>query len=801
MRNHLSKKQKFLLFIFLIITILGLTIAVKKALILKEAAKKEEIIYVINLTKFNHFRQKEDLFAFDYKNNYEVLKNREIYYLRELKTKNIAFQIFENRPKLSFDKAKYICEKPSKKSEICYSKETTPNIIQNIEIHPKPDHESRKYRILTRAETLKIIFSLRYPEVNYERYRRNCFNDVTRDHPLSGYICYAKEKGTIVGIEKSFYPDSSVNLWGFLKILFSEFNFTDFTVPENTLDKKIFALMTPYHFAYPAISKAYFEGFFLNIHGKDVWPNRHLYLDEAVEIATNFLNWKNGKKLRDYATTDNFKLESEIFYREQLKELKFSEKDVEDFKLQNERKAKLIDSKLYIEEDGGILEYVYSFEISEDNDNKNAENIAKVTVDYDEEKFALAFLVEYKNEKKEHFKLAVKQDDFSYLKTEVKNTLEDPNLLPNPAKQPDSNIPHLKIYLDHDDFKSLLIDRTITSRYPAYLEIFYPDGTVESHSILIKTRGNANRGYIKSSFTVETFKNINANKNFAKDDFLKNTNEFKLRSMIGDQSMIKEKLIYQTYKDIGHIAPDFFEVTMEVNNLPFGLYQITEAIKKDFFQNHGVKTENYYYAQNITSPYLANLSDPKDIGIIKAHYEMHGDEEKLLDLIRRLDKNDKTLLKEIDIQNVFDYTMLTYLTAANDSITHNYYIYFDDNIEKWRFFPWDADAGFEIVLQLRKNYFSNYALKSSGTYNKLILFVFKNLSTKDFNRYFKDISKRWKTDVNLVGQIDTYLKEYEKLFIFDNQLWHGRYLEEKIHSFDTIKAIKELRKKAVKIGK
>lgn len=807
MAHHLSRKQKLLLILFFTITIAGLAVAFQKAALLREATKKDEIIYVIDLTKFNHFTQKENLFSFDYKNNYEVLKNREIYYLRELKTKNIAFQIFENRPELSFDKEKYVCEKPAKQSEICYSKETTPNIIQNIQIHPSKENESRKYRILTRAETLKIILSLRYPDVNYERYRKNCFNDVTRDHPLSGYICYAKEKGTVTGIEKSFYPDSSVNLWGFLKILFSEFDFTNFTVPENVLDKKIFELMTPYHLAYPVISKAYFEGFFLNIHGKDIWPNRHLYLDEAVEIATNFLNWKNGKVLRDHTTTDNFKLESEVLYKNALLTLKFTKKDVEEFKLQNAREAKLIGNDLYIVEDGNLLEHIYSFETEEDEDDEDneekdaTEDIEKITIDYNEEKFEISILIEYKNEKKRHLKLSVKEDDFAYLKTDVKNSMEDPNLLPNPAKQPSSNVPHLKIYLSHDDFKSLLIDRTITSRYPGYLEIFYPDGTVESHSILIKTRGNANRGYIKSSFTVETFKNINANKNFAKDDFLKNTNEFKLRSMIGDPSMIKEKLIYKAYKDLGYIAPDFFEVTTEINDLPFGFYQITEAIKKDFFQNHDTNTENYYYSQNITSPYLANLVNHSDKEIIRTHYEMHGDEQKFLDFLDRLNKNDKTLLKEIDIQNIFDYTMLTYLTAANDSITHNYYIYFDDDLDKWRLFPWDADAGFEIVLQLRKNYFSNYALKNFGTYNKIILFVFNNLSTKEFNRYFQDVSKRWKTNVNLVEQIDNYLKDYEQLFIFDNQLWHGRYLEEKIHSFDTIKAIKELRKKAVKIGK
>jgi len=376
----------------------------------------------------------------------------------------------------------------------------------------------------------------------------------------------------------------------------------------------------------------------------------------------------------------------------------------------------------------------------------------------------------------------------------VKQNLKIIGLLPNKATSPSPQvIPLLKIYIEDEDLESLFTRRTNNERYKGVLEIQYPDGNHLKHPILIKTRGNATRGYIKSSFTIESFNDFKENKTFDGDEFLEGGNEFKLRSFINEETMIHEKLFYDTFKKLGHPAPDFFDTTLEVNGIPLGLYQVTEPIKKLFFKRRNIETKNYFYAQNSGSIYNTNLKFYHSSKTTASQYKIRGDEKTLLNFIKSLDRNDPKAISTINTKNVFDYALLTFLANARDSLTHNYYVYLDEKTKQWNMFPWDADAAFADMPSFAHEKFSDYTKKNDDIFNNLIYYIFQNIAPEAKDNLFNEFKTKWNQEINLLQSIESYQKKYLHYYQFDNKLWNGIFLERKQDTFNTPAAIERLK--------
>jgi hypothetical protein len=728
--------------------------------------------YAEELT-WNHFLQEDGLFAFDYRHDYEVRENEGIYYVQEISKENVVFQIFEESEERFFEEWDYDCEQG-----VCYSESEA---VMNLELLPGPAAD--RFDMLTRAETLEWLLTLRYPDKDFSQYAADCFEDVTAADPLSEYVCYAQDQGIVVGIGGSFYSDSSINLWGVLKILFLVFEEDDYEFDESELDESMFELMTKYHYAYDLVGKAYYEGLFANVTGKDIWPNRAVYKAEASMIAENFFAWQDGKILRDYEGDDDYEEAGLVYVRDLKRDFEFVELPVEEFVVDIERDVEAMQNSdgvsLHVVEDGRIYEFLVNFEGMARND------IDDVQLSYDEERLIADVLFEYEDGEEAYYQLQVADDEFSYLTEGAVSTVDDPNVLPNEVDYLPSAgvIPKIEMFMSEESFEEVLEDRTVTTRYPTYVVITDENGGKEEFSAMIKTRGNANRGYIKSSYTVEAFGSAD---------------EFKLRSLISDESMMREKIIYYLFGELGYLTPEFSEVMLEINGVPFGFYQMTEAIKDKFFEDRGLFGD-YFYARNVTSPYPANLMYFEDEDITLTHYKVDGGaeaEEKLLQFIYRIEIGDESLLEEIDLQNIFDYAFLVYALNVQDSLMHNYYLYLEDEV--WKLFLWDGDEGFVEIPEISKEGFREFTARTDGLWNELILFVFDGMSGEDFEVYWGDLMSRW-LEVDLVGKLDDYLAKYGEFYEWDNAIWNERYLERKEHVFDSLGAIADLREKLLDV--
>ncbi len=766
---------------------------------------------------YNRFEHEDGLFRFEYLNHLAVKENRGIYFLEDIRDQTVVFQIFERHDGLDFDENAYICDSYQGDDPIfegktlCFSAGSPDQIVANLELFAVPDtfliqdhafvmgqatlthNEFRRFDFFTRAQMLELALSIQFPDTDFGQYAAQCFEDVGPEHPLSGYICYAKDEGIVMGIGEYYYPESSINLFGILKILFLVFEVEDQSFDASAIDLELFEKMNQGHYAFPLIAKGLYEGIIQNPSDQLLWSNQNLYKGDVMEITSRFLRWREGRVFTNYDSPLQSETVGFITIEPETDLYRFESENKPDVDDPEPIESVLIeDGAIHVSDRGNLL--IRTMMVGEDG-------IASVwgIENYGREQIGLT--VNYSNGEKVYYETHPLIDQYVFLKDDfsesafehAKEKLMERQLLPSSVEIPDDNqVPQMDIFMDEMDFLNIFIHRTSDQRYPAHLVLTYPNGEVVERSVLIKTRGNATRGYIKSSYTIEAFENFEDVNDFDGDEFLADHDEMKLRSFINEETLLHEKLFYRSFEAMGQPAPEFFESTVTINGVNMGFYQVTEPIKKDFFRRRDIDTENYFYATNVASVYETNLGYHVDDETTLSQYELKGDAAFLLDFIQRLAADDPELIEQINVQNVFDYALITYLSDANDSLTHNFYVYWDEDLEQWNIFPWDADETFSQTFAYSQADFEAYVGRTEGLFNHLIRYTFAQMDEEAFEAHFNDFKDRWNSKVQLVQWVQDFQNRYANYFDFENELWNGRHLERKLTVFETNEAVEEL---------
>lgn len=770
--------------------------------------------------KFNTYES--DFFRFDYAPSFSVKKWHDIVYLEENKSKTIVWSIFEPNPTVRYRINDHVCFSHIKKEKpLCTQSLENPNFIKNLVIFPKHKthypkqlstfqengflSKSQPDGFFRRGEVVALSAKIKYPEKDFSEYAERCFLDVPINHPYAGEICWAKTEGIIMGIDQNFYPESTINVWGMLKILGLTF---EQEWPEPDWEKVPDSFMTklhPAHIAAPLLVSAWELGVLKNPEDLSLWPNRALKQKEVVQIVADFTDWKDGKVIKAWNPQNYTPPISKIFYQQELSflwEIKKSSKD----------KYRKFPRKIIIENYGdaiGVwLEDKKGFFISSGIIPLNEkEKVKEINAWYDFERWEGEIEFVFESGTTKIYRPNIKKAQFVPNKTKKEDIqtsikfLERQHRSPKLITMPDhTRLPIWDIEMLPKNFEHFFTNSTRNTRYPASLKMTYPDGEKKQYAITLKARGNANRGYIKPSLTIESFHNFSENKKYHGDEFLEKNDEIKLRSFINEETSLHEKLFYQGAKGLGLPAPDFFESLVTINGIPFGLFQVTEPIKKDFFKRRKLPVDDYFYAQNINATFDTNLgyydSDEKTISA----YKPKGNEALLLDLITALNEDDPNLFEKVDTENVFNYATLIWIANAWDSLTHNYYLAWNKDLEKWQIFPWDADLAWENIPEdMTLEAFETFAKNKAGNHNILINYVFENLSKEEREILWEKFWEKWKKNIPIQEWTEEYRTNLGKYFQYDNKLWNGRFLERKESIFDTDVAILRLKRELKKI--
>ncbi|MCT4592054.1 MAG: CotH kinase family protein [Candidatus Gracilibacteria bacterium] len=745
----------------------------------KKAQEAEEIKTIYfeqeNTSELNYFQHINGDFSFYYPNNFEVKKFQDIYYVQSATSKEPYFLIFLKNSNIQYKKG-ILCA-----PDYCFNANNQ-GVVFNLSF--EKFSKERDLTPITRREALIRVIDLAYPNDDFSIYT-DCFSD--ENDPR---ICFAKEKGIVKGIRGEFHGELSVNLWGFLKFLFKAFEINDFDFDQKYLENIYFEKFSKNHVDYDLISKAFYEGIFDQIEKDTIWANKTLFREDISVILDNFLTYKDGEALKDYKKPEKASELEPVYIRDDLV-LSFEESngfnDDEYINAQLEQSENGVD--IYYKINNGIYFYLYNIEGVRLKDIE----YAKLNVEF--ERFDFEIKVKFNDGKILMLKNKIPRHRFAEFKdidsSREIEFLSSAALLPNQEKAPNGDILRLRIYTENKSFEDFFLNRESNQRKRAYLEMLYPNGDVRGYSILLKTRGNSSRSYIKQSFTIESFKD------FAKtpselDEFIEDRNEFKLRSLISDETRMQEKVMYTMFNDLGNPAPDYTPVMVDLNGVQMGMYQMTEAIKKHFFHSRNINYDYYFYAKNIDSIYPSNLSFQKDKATTLENYKIKKEPDALLDLIDALDRKDPDLINSINKQNIFDYAFLLYLSDAYDSLTHNFYVYMDSDTEKWGFAMWDADIAFIHANPVDEQSFLNFVRQRDSSYNNLIYYTFENMTNDELSQYFQRASDiLHKKDYR--EMIRDFRRQYGDFADYNHRLWQGKYLQRKNYADRPEESIKRLR--------
>jgi|GEM_PF-5234747 len=337
--------------------------------------------------------------------------------------------------------------------------------------------------------------------------------------------------------------------------------------------------------------------------------------------------------------------------------------------------------------------------------------------------------------------------------------------------------PHqLKIEISSSDLKSLLkADELNKNQFKAKVTL----NGFNFDDSNIKLKGHTTRLFAKRGYDL-TLKG----KNSELPVFLNGFNKIKLNSMFTDKSFIREKLVWNIYKQMNGVGPqEFGNTQLWINDVYCGLYLIIQPINRDFFKSRAQKGA-LFEAQS-----KADLK-PVSWDDIESYYKNTHDDENYKDLKKMIDtlnsakdEDFANLFNEtFDTKTVYDWFILNAITMQGDSYVKNYFIHYDNSkkSQMWSTLPWDFDISMgrdgnpelPYPQQILNDLYSysypvlsgpDNVLKTKILTNPILLEEFKKRLKKTLNTIF--------TEKNLFPIIDEMAKEVKEYYLSEETRW------------------------------
>ena len=243
----------------------------------------------------------------------------------------------------------------------------------------------------------------------------------------------------------------------------------------------------------------------------------------------------------------------------------------------------------------------------------------------------------------------------------------------------DSDLAYIHITIDPEDLEWMYDNVESDSMHVATFQFqnSFIDEIIDS--IGFRIRGNTSRGSAKKSFKVD-FNHFIRGRNFY------NLEKLNLNGEHNDPSIVRSKLCWDFYQDIGMKSSRASHVTLYVNNEYFGLYLSVEHIDDTFISKNfdndngnlwkciwpadltfrGQYPEDYHPYYNDTRPYELKTN--------RNEY----DYSKLARLIKVIHQSPDSLEMVLDIKTTLQYFAINILTGSWDDyrfLRNNFYLY------------------------------------------------------------------------------------------------------------------------------
>ena len=264
----------------------------------------------------------------------------------------------------------------------------------------------------------------------------------------------------------------------------------------------------------------------------------------------------------------------------------------------------------------------------------------------------------------------------------------------------DTTMATIQIEVDSDDLDYMYNNVESDSMHMASIHFFNHWIDQSLDSVGFRLRGNTSRNAAKKSFKLDF-------NHFAQGRDFYGLEKLNLNGEHNDPSIVRSKLCWDIFEDIGMPATRASHVKVYINGQYYGLYISVEHIDENFIDRHyaddsgnlwkciwpadltyrGSDPEDYH-------PYY-NEERPYDLKTNKQEYDF----AELAKLIRIINQNPDSLEQVINMKEVLQYLAINILTGSWDDyrfLKNNYYLYHEPNKDLFHWIPFDYDNSFSV---------------------------------------------------------------------------------------------------------
>ncbi|MCU6796400.1 CotH kinase family protein [Paenibacillus sp. WQ 127069] len=177
--------------------------------------------------------------------------------------------------------------------------------------------------------------------------------------------------------------------------------------------------------------------------------------------------------------------------------------------------------------------------------------------------------------------------------------------------------------------------------------------------------------------------------------------EYHLNAEYSDPSMIRSKLSFDFFKDIGNLAPSAEHILLKLNGSIAGVYLQLESVDDLFLTSRGLQAGHIFYASNDDANFSLITPENTIKQSLEAGYSLKigfkEDYKYIRELIYKINtvarsdfKNE--ISKLIDVNKFLIWLVGVVCTQNYDGFIQNYALYRSGASGLFEIIPWDYDA-------------------------------------------------------------------------------------------------------------
>jgi spore coat protein H len=359
-----------------------------------------------------------------------------------------------------------------------------------------------------------------------------------------------------------------------------------------------------------------------------------------------------------------------------------------------------------------------------------------------------------------------------------------------------ANLSKYKLFIKPNELRELKRDIWIDDPIPAQLTV-----DEKKMEIDISYRGSHIRKFNKRSYQISFFKP----KKFRGSKTVHLNAEYK------DPSLIRNKLSFDFFSDIGTLAPQSRHIFLTLNGKEEGVYLELESVDENFLKRRNLPNGAIFYAVDGDANFsLVSDLDKENKKSLDLGYErkcgVDLDDYHLQELIYKINTIpradfEKEISKLINVDKYLKWVTGVVFTANYDGFVHNYSLYRNGDTGLFEVIPWDYDATWGRDLNGKIMEVDYVPIKGFNTLTARVLDV--ETFRKQYRNLLEEIMNYQFTVEYMIPKVETLLQSirpyvlldpYKKqqIEVFDKELAlistyiekRRKYLKRKIHILD-----------------